>query len=211
MRGRGSGSGPCPWPAGSWNVEAPAWAGQRPVEPGRREAARVSAWLPGRRAGQERGTCHPWDSRIREANGQDSGTSGSVHGVHGLISERGWSLRTPVVFPEEVSSSGSRRPDPFWCRAPFPYPGWDWPVRRPRVTLPADRFPSRFLGKSWFPTLPVCWDTLLTFLVHLLLLLGWAFNVSMPLYTWFKTMMGGNERIVSRSFTCLLCIFGARC
>lgn len=87
------------------------------MEPGRRETARVSAWLPGRRAGKERGTCHPWDSRIREADGPDSGTSGNVRGVDGLISERGSSLRTPVVLPEEVSPSGSRRTDPFPCRA----------------------------------------------------------------------------------------------
>lgn len=69
-------------------------------------------------------------------------------------------------------------------------PGWGWPVRRPRVTLLAGRFPCRLLGRSWFPPLPSCWDTLLTFLAHLLLL-GWAFNESVPLYTWFKTVMGG--------------------
>lgn len=211
LRGRGSGSGPCLWPAGSWNVGAPAWAGQRPVGPGRREAARVSAWLPGRRAGKEKGTCHPWDSRIREACGQDSGTSGNVHAVDGLISERGSRVRTPVVLPAEVSSSGSRRADPFWRRARFSHPGWDRPARRARVTLPAGRFPARLLGKSWSPALPFCWDTLLTFLGRLLLPLGWAFNVSMPLYPWFKTMMGGNERIVSTSFTCLLYTIGARC
>lgn len=32
-------------------------------------------------------------------------------------------------------------------------PGWGWPVRRPRVTLLAGRFPSRLLGRSWFPPL----------------------------------------------------------
>lgn len=74
-------SGLCLRPAGSCSAEAAAWAGQRSLEPGRREAARAPAWLPGRRAGKVKGTCHPWDLSIREAYGQDSGTSGRRPGM----------------------------------------------------------------------------------------------------------------------------------
>lgn len=79
--GRRLESGLCLRPAGSCSAEAAAWAGQRSLEPGRREAARAPAWLPGRRAGKVKGTCHPWDLSIREAYGQDSGTSGRRPGM----------------------------------------------------------------------------------------------------------------------------------
>lgn len=79
--GRRLESGLCLRPAGSCSAEAAAWAGQRSLEPGRREAARAPAWLPGRRAGKVKGTCHPWDLSIREAYGQDSGTSGRQPGM----------------------------------------------------------------------------------------------------------------------------------
>lgn len=79
--GRRLESGLCLRPAGSCSAEAAAWAGQRSLEPGRREAARAPAWLPGRRAGKVKGTCHPWDLSIREAYGQDSGTSGRRLGM----------------------------------------------------------------------------------------------------------------------------------
>lgn len=79
--GRRLESGLCLRPAGSCSAEAAAWAGQRSLEPGRREAARAPAWLPGRRAGKVKGTCHPWDLSIWEAYGQDSGTSGRRPGM----------------------------------------------------------------------------------------------------------------------------------
>lgn len=85
-------------------------------------------------SGEGEGDLPPLGLAHPGSRGRDSGTSGNVRGVDGLLSEGGPSSRTPVVSPEEVRSSGSRRTDPFRCRAPFSYPGWDWPAPRPRVT-----------------------------------------------------------------------------
>lgn len=106
---RGSGSGGCLRPAGSWGAQATAWAGQGPGEPGWREAARVWAWLPGRRAGKRKGTCHSRESHIRVTYTRDLETSGNVHGrcLAGLLSERGLGLRTLVVFMEEAVPQGA--------------------------------------------------------------------------------------------------------
>lgn len=82
------GSGLSRGPVGSCSAEAAAWAGQRPLEPGWREAARVWAWLPGRRGGRRRG---PATLGSRASGKPMARTRGRVETAAkgGLVSERG--------------------------------------------------------------------------------------------------------------------------
>lgn len=102
LRSHGWRSGPCLRPAGAATA---AWVGQRPLEPGRCEAAKAWAWLPGRRAGKV-GTRHP---RGPVGRSMEAGPGRPVfRGRPGL--------EDPLDTVEEVRSSGCNSTDPSGCR-----------------------------------------------------------------------------------------------